>query len=242
MREVRRSAWYGLALLAGVLLCTPKAVALIPESPNYKLDESSIGTGNPLQQSSNNYNLKGGTGTLGTGNASSSNFQIDAGANTSAEPVLAFAVNSSTTNLGVFSPTTAATATASFSVKDYTSYGYTVQLVGKPPSNGPHTIPALATSELSQTGTEQFGINLVANTSPTSVGANPDNGQFGFGSIEPDYNTPNYYRYVSGDVIARSNKSSGITNYTITYVVNVAGLTPGGKYTSNQTLVVLGTY
>ena len=39
-----------------------------------------------------------------------------------------------------------------------------------------------------------------------------------------------------------AGKSSGITNYTITYLLNVAGLTPGGEYRSDQTLVVLGTY
>lgn len=230
------------AFFACLLSITPVAYAETLQSTNYKLDESSIGTSSPIGQASTNYNLSSGVGDIGVGNAASANFQINAGSKTSADPVLAFAVTSVATNFGVFSPTSPSTSTATFSVKDYTSYGYTVQIVGNPPSNGTHTITPLAAAGQSQAGSEQFGINLVANTQPASVGANPDNGAFGFGSVDNNYNTPNYYRYVSGDTIAKATKSSGITNYTLTYLVNVAGLTPGGQYKSNQTLIVLGSY
>lgn len=100
----------------------------------------------------------------------------------------------------------------------------------------------MATNDSSHPGTEQFGINLVANTSPASFGANPNNGDFGFGSVAENYNVANQFRYVSGDTIAKAEKSSGETTYTISYLVNVTGLTPGGSYASNQTLVVTGTY
>jgi hypothetical protein len=221
---------------------TPGAYAETLQSTNYQLDESSIGTSSPLGQASSSYNLSSGVGDIGVGNAASANFQIEAGSKTTADPALSFSVNSASANFGIFSPTLASTATATFSVKGYLSYGYTVQIVGTPPSNGTHTISPLATAGTSQTGTEQFGINLVANTQPASVGANPDNGAFGFGSVMPDYNVSNNYRYVSGDVIAKADKSSGVTNYTLTYLVNVAGLTPGGQYKSNQTLIVLGSF
>lgn len=52
----------------------------------------------------------------------------------------------------------------------------------------------------SQTGLEQYGINLVANTQPVSLG-NPDNGQFGFGSVANNYAVPNKYFYQDGDTI-----------------------------------------
>jgi hypothetical protein len=103
-------------------------------------------------------------------------------------------------------------------------------------------IDPLTTASTSQTGVEQFGVNLVANTLPVSVGANPNNGQFGFGEAATNYNTSNSYRYVSGEAIAKAPKSSGLTTYTLSYLVNVDSLTPGGQYTSNQTLVVTGTY
>lgn len=100
----------------------------------------------------------------------------------------------------------------------------------------------MATNGPSVVGTSQFGINLVANTLPISIGANPDNGSFGFGLASTNYNTPNQYRYISGETIAQAPKSSGVTVYTITYLVNVPALTPGGQYISDQTLIVTGTY
>ena len=89
---------------------------------------------------------------------------------------------------------------------------------------------------------ESFGINLVANTSPMSIGANPDQGQFGQGVAHPDYATPNKYHYNSGDIIASAPKSSGLTKFTVSYRVNVAPLTKGGAYQTHQTIIVIGTY
>lgn len=229
-----------LTLLSAFFLFPITSQAL--KSNNFQIDESSIGTGGPLNQSSANYGLDSATGDIGVGNSASENFQIDAGSKTDPSPTLAFAVENTQTSFGVLSSGTTATAIANFSVLNYSSHGYTVQVFGKTPTNNTHSIKNLENTELSQPGTEQFGLNLVANTQPSSIGANPDNGLFGFGSITDDYNVPNYYKYSEGDVIARAGKSSGITNYTITYIMNVAGLTPGGEYRSDQLLVVLGTY
>ena len=212
------------------------------KSNNFQFDETSIGTSGPLNQSSANYGLSGATGDMGVGNSASGNYQIDAGSKTDPDPVLAFAVENTEASFGVLSSSVTATAIAKFSVLNYSSHGYTIQIFGKSPTNDSHSIKSLENTEMSQAGTEQFGINLVANTQPTSVGSNPDNGLFGFGSITDDYKIPNYYKYNEGDIIAMAGKSSGITNYTITYLLNVAGLTPGGEYRSDQTLIVLGTY
>ena len=212
------------------------------KSNNFKFDESSVGTSGLINSNSTNYGITEATGDLGVGTSASGNYQLQAGSKTNPDPVLAFAINSAAPNFGVLSASTPSTTTATFSVMNYTSYGYTVQVIGTPPTNGAHTIPALAIPTASQVGSEQFGINLVANTNPASFGANPDNGQFGFGSVVGDYSTPNKFSYTAGDTIAQSPKSSGVTNYTISYLVNVAGMTPGGVYQSNQTLVVLATF
>lgn len=97
-------------------------------------------------------------------------------------------------------------------------------------------------SGTSQPGIEQFGINLVANTSPVSFGANPDNGQFGFGSVTEDYNVANRFRYISGETIAKAEKSSGETKYNYQLSSKRYWLNASGTYLSNQTLVVTGTY
>lgn len=235
--------WTGLLMVgAGIVLLYGSTVHAELQSNNYRFDESTIGAGGLVQSSSANYQATDAVGDVTVGTAASANYQVQSGSKTSPDPTLSLAINTTTANFGTFSATSASTTTATFSVSNYTSYGYVVQTTGTSPRNGSSTIPALTTQTASQVGTKQFGINLVANTSPTSVGANPDHGQFGVGSAATEYATPNQYRFVSGDVIASSPSTSGLTTYTITYLVNVDSLTLGGQYTTNQTIVVTGTY
>jgi hypothetical protein len=103
----------------------------------------------------------------------------------------------------------------------------------------------LTSPTASVAGSEQFGINLVHNTSPASFGANPvqvPSSAFSFGAAAPGYNTPNQYKYVPGDTIAYSNSSSGETDYTISYIYNISVITPGGTYGFNDVLVATATF
>jgi hypothetical protein len=230
-------------MVAFCILTLPATVyAETPQSPNYRFDESTVGSGGLIQSNSANYQASSASGDLAIGNSASGNFQVESGSQTTHDPTLAFAINRADADFGSFSATSPTVATATFSVANYTAYGYVVQIVGTPPTNGNHVISPLTSAGSSQTGIEQFGVNLVANTLPVSVGANPNNGQFGFGEAAPNYNTSNSFRYVSGDTIAKAPKTSGLTTYTLSYLVNVGNLTPGGQYTSDQTLVVTGTY
>lgn len=240
----RLAGWAGLLLMVAfcVINLSATAYAEPPQSPNYRFDESTVGSGGLIQSNSANFQGSNASGDLTVGNSASENFQVESGSQTTNDPTLAFAINTADANFGSFSASNPTVATATFSVANYTAYGYVVQIVGTPPTNGTHVIDALPTATTSQTGVEQFGVNLVANTLPVSVGANPNNGQFGFGEAAPNYDTSNSYRYVSGDTIAKAPKSSGLTTYTLSYLVNVDSLTPGGQYTSDQTLIVTGTY
>jgi hypothetical protein len=240
----RLMGWVGVLLMVAYCMGNTSMIAhaLVPQSNNYRFDESTVGSGGLIQSNSANFQGSQASGDLTIGNSASENFQVESGSQTTNDPTLTFAINGADANFGNFSASNPTTTTASFSVTNYTAYGYVVQIVGSPPSNGAHVIDPLPTASASQTGVEQFGVNVVANTLPVSVGANPNNGQFGFGEAAPNYNTSNFYRYVSGDTIAKAPKSSGLTTYTLSYLVNVDSLTPGGQYTSNQTLVVTGTY
>lgn len=212
------------------------------KSTTYTLKEGAIGSGSLNQSASSTYRITDATGDIGIGTSNSSTYNLTAGSKTTPDPTLSFSITNSGSNFPSFSASSASMTTATFSVLNYTSYGYVVQIAGNAPTNGTKVIPGLATNSDSQPGTEQFGLNLVANTVPSSIGANPDNGGYGFGQADPNYAIPNKYRFVSGDTIARAPKSSGVTNYTISYLVNVAGLTPGGQYQTNLTLIVVGTY
>lgn len=231
-------------LVAGlclVVLGLPTAGAL-SSSSNYRLEEDSIGTSGLLNSESSSYRISEATGDIGVGRSNSSNFQVEAGTITTPDPALSFSVDVTGTDFGNFSPTSTEATTLTFTVKNYTTYGYIVQIYGAPPTYGSHTIEPMTTTGTSQPGIEQFGINLVANTSPANIGANLDNGDFGQGSVEADYNTPNNYRYVSGETIASASSDSGVTTYTVTFIANVSPLTPGGNYRINQTLIATGTY
>jgi hypothetical protein len=236
--------WGSILLLATYYSCLAPSLSYADtlSSSNYKFTETTLGSGGLIQSSSANYQGRDSIGDLAVGNSASSNYQVNAGHTTTNDPALSFTIPDGAITFGNFSASSATTTTATFTVSNYTSYGYIVQIVGTPPSNGSTTLTPLSTNSSSIAGTSQFGINLVANTSPNSVGANPDNGQFGFGAAAANYNTPNSYRYVSGETIAQAPKSSGLTTYTITYLVNVPGLIRGGQYTSNQTLIITGTY
>ncbi|MEJ0073194.1 MAG: hypothetical protein WDN27_03910 [Candidatus Saccharibacteria bacterium] len=217
----------------------------IPSSSNYSLPESYVGPGGAESSSSNNFTSTGTTGDLGVGNSNSANYNTQSGFNTTADPRLTLIINTSTANFGALSTTVASTATSTFSVLNYTSYGYGVYTIGAPPSMGSHALTGMPSTTASQVGTEQFGINLKANTSPITFGANPvqvPSGSFSSGAATSGYNSANNFRYVSGEQIAGAAKSSGETDYTISYIINTSITTPGGTYTGAQSLVVIGTY
>lgn len=241
---VKSLAGFSLITIALVLSYIYTPVLADPlSSPHFQFQETSLGGTGLYGSSSANYQSLQAGSILGLGTSSSADFQLNGGNITTNDPALAFSVDTSNLSFSApFSPTGAVTATATFEVADYTSYGYTVQIAGTPPTHASHTITALSSGTSSLAGVEQFGINLVANTAPVSLGANPDHGQFGFGSAATNYDTPNTYRFVSGDTIALAPQSSGITIYTISYIVNVSSVTPAGQYVSAQTLICTGNY
>lgn len=69
----------------------------------------------------------------------------------------------------------------------------------------------------------------------------PDN-TFSYGVAETGYNTPNQYKYAKGDVIASSSKSSGVTQYTVSYIYNISSSTPAGQYVFNHVIIATSTY
>jgi hypothetical protein len=237
-----------LTLVACILLLygtTGLAAAQTPTSTNYSLPESYIGPGGSVDSSSPNYRGSDTIGDTATGNASSSSFSAQDGFNTASEPRLAVAIGSSSVNFGGFSTSVTSTGTATFNVLNYTTNGYGVYIVGAPPKTGSYTLAGMSSTGTSAIGTEQFGINLRANTAPATFGSDPvqiPSGSFSFGSVSTGYNTVNNFRYIAGEKIAEATKNSGETDYTISYIVNTATTTAGGQYSASQGLVVVGTY
>lgn len=226
----------------------PLATAQQSSSTNYQVNEVFFGTGGELNACSSNYCSKQSAGEMTAGNTASTNYQAQGGFNTDREPYLEFIVTNTNTDLGVLSVGSTARTTATFSVKTYLAGGYVVTTESDPPQSPypiPHYFATPSTPAAPAVGTEQFGINLVANTVPTAFGANPQqypDNTFSFGTVANGYNTANLFKYVKGDTVARSTKSTGETNYTVSYIYNISNVTPEGTYSFNHVLVATSTY
>ena len=242
-----RTSLIGLILGVLMLPITIARVQAAPTyvSPSYGVDEVFFGAGGVNDASSASYRARASLGDTGVGNSSSSLYQIYGGFTTTEVPFLEFVVNNTTVDLGVVSIDSASTGSATFTIKAYLSGGYVVATVSDAPKNGSYTLTNMATAATSAPGTEQFGINLRANTAPTTIGADPvqlPDASFSFGQVSAGYNTPNQYKYVKNDVIAYSDKSSGITEFTMTYLMNINETTPAGLYAMQHNLVATATY
>ncbi|HZP55508.1 MAG TPA: hypothetical protein VFB03_01925, partial [Candidatus Saccharimonadales bacterium] len=164
-------------------------------------------------------------------------------------PFLEMQIDSTSVDLGHLSTSSTATGSANFHVRAYLDSGFTVLTMSNPPSiPAGYSLANMSSQGTAVTGTEQFGMNLVANTSPASCGGNPSpqpDSTFAFGQAAPGYDTANQYKYVKGDVIANTisgKKGWGRTNFTICYIANIKPLTPAGVYTMVHDLVAVPTY
>jgi len=165
---------------------------------------------------------------------------------------LEFHIDTTTVDLGNLDSLATKTGNADFHVRAYINSGYTVQTVSQPPKytsgTQSHTLSPMTTLGTSTIGTEQFGINLKHNTSPANFGSDPSpqpDGTYATGVAATGYDTANQFKYNVGDIIAQTPPGSsgwGQTNFTISYIANVAALTPAGDYTMIHDLVVVATY
>ncbi len=235
-----------MVLTVVTILAQPVLVfACQSSSSSYCVNESSFGSGGELNACSTSFCSKQSAGEIGAGKTSSNGFQAQGGFNTDRQPYLEFTVSNTNVDLGELTATTTKTATASFNVKSYLSHGYVVVNASDPPTNSSYIMQPINIPAGSSVGTEQFGINLVANTSPVTFGSNPvklpDN-SFSYGQVSADYATPNFFKYLKGETVAFSTLSTSDTQYTVSYLFNVSHVTPGGVYTLHHVLVATATY
>ena len=235
-----------VSVMVLVVSCSSPTFAFQSSSANYGVDEAFFGTGGELDSSSANYRAKQAAGELTVGNSASANYQFNGGFNTTDTPLLELAVNGGTYDLGILDYGNTSSVQASFTVRNYLSSGYVVLLNGKSPSlaDGSHTLAPMSVLANSQTGTEQFGVNVVANTVP-AVGANPSqvpDSTFSFGTAVAGYDTPNMFKFADGDTIAMSPKSSGQTNYALSIIANISRSTPAGQYGGHLNVQVVPTF
>jgi len=244
-----------LAFMVSLGFVGTAAATQTSNSSHYSVTETQFGSGSGLQNCSASYCAKTSTGDTAVGSAGSDSYSAQLGSNTTSEPLVEVTVGGGSQNLGILDSDTTGTTTMLVKVRDYLTNGYVLQIAGAPPSQGSHTLTTLTTPSTSQPGTEQFGINLAANSTP-SIGANPvqvPSGSVSFGQVisgddtlqgtnpnsdEGYFDAADLFMYKDGDIVARSTTSSGETDYTVSMILNVSNVTPGGHYVGTYSAVV----
>lgn len=231
--------------ILSVLSYTPVAYSAQSNSSNYGVSEVNFISGGVLRGCSAAYCAKQTTGETAVGTTSSTTYQARGGANTEREPTLEMSVSSTGINLGILDSASTKFGSTTFSVRTFPAYGYNVIVDGVTPRNASgHLLVPLSSGGTSQVGSEQFGINLRANTVPV-IGSEPSqfpDNTFAFGAAATGYATANNFKYVNGDVIAQSPKGTGRTDYTLSAIANISTDTPGGAYAGKLSIIAVPTF
>lgn len=242
----KRRLWRrGTIALFAVLLAIAGFDATVQaqsSSNNFQMTEMEIGGSSSQESCSESYCSHVSIGDVGsTSTLSTAEF----GTIDSTEPVLEVIIEAGSSNLGILNTQTTATKTSVVKIRNnLAGGGYVLQLRGDPPKFKNHILKTNVVPTMSTPGTEQFGINVAANTVP-SVGTAPVQipaGEQVFGVGADDYRTPNLFKYSSGSVVARGITETGRTDYTISMIINISSSTPAGHYSGDFEALVAPTY
>lgn len=243
-RQFMRQTLIGLLL---TVFPVSAAMAVTSSSENYQMTDGQFNSGMTLDSCSAEYCAQATIGDIVAGQGAGSvegSTTASFGTTFDENPLLEVIIEPGESDLGILTTERTATKTTNIKIRSYLSDGYTLQIVGEPPRYGDYQLRTTNTPEVSQPGTELFGINAVANTSP-SIGRDPvqiPSDEFSFGEVLAGYNLPNFFKFRSGDVIAQSLAESGQTEYTISMIVNVSGRTPAGHFAGDYAAVVVPYY
>jgi len=143
-------------------------------------------------------------------------------------------------DMGQLTPSTTLTAQSQMAVGTNASGGFAITANGTPLSAGTNVIDGLSTPSASVPGTNQFGINLVANTVP-DVGNDPE-GIWANAVPSTDYGIPDLYKFVPGDVVAFSPNVSLMKKFTVSYIINSSPELRAGIYTTTISYIASGRF
>lgn len=143
-------------------------------------------------------------------------------------------------DMGTLSPADTLTATSQMAAGTNASGGYVITANGTTMQAGTNVIDALGSPTVSAPGNSQFGLNLVANSTP-GIGADPD-GAFANAVPAPNYSNPNEFMFHDGDAVASAPNVSLVRRFTVSYIVNVPPDLRAGVYTTTITYVCSGRF
>ncbi len=150
----------------------------------------------------------------------------------------------------LFSPTDTATTTSQMAASTNAGFGYAITVNGETLTSGANTIDGMAALDVPITGIAQFGLNVVLNTitdaSLNPLGLDPAPAYDGVdltGQASTDYDTPDSFKFVTGETVADSDSSGTDAQiFTVSYIANVPGNQPAGTYTTTLTYICTPTF
>jgi hypothetical protein len=222
---------------ATTTLTAPSSSNTIPAGNIVIITYSSANAVNPSSAANYTINLNNGTGAGTASDSGTVTVPIITSSQVAVSATvpqsLTFSLGSNSVALGTLSVSTVATGSHTMTLATNGTSGASVTVSGTTLTSGANTILACATGCTTLPGTAQFGLNLAANTSP-SVGAAPT-GSAPIGTVATNYGTVNSFRFVSGETVATAATPVNTTTYTVSYLANIAGVTPAGSYTTSLT-------
>ncbi len=240
MQTRRLWSFVGLALVAALLVVSSWVSGRVlaqSSSDNYQMVESQFGNASSNESCSSEYCA---SVSIGNDTGGSSAVAPEFGEANYSEPLLEMIVIPGESNLGDLTTETTGSKIMQVQIRNYLTGGYRLQILGDAPKYGTRKLFTPTTPTDSRPGTEQFGINLVANTTP-SKGANPTvqpGGGDATSLVLSDYKIQNKFMYISGQTVAETTTNTGGADYTVTMIVNISNSTPAGKYNSDFAAVL----
>jgi hypothetical protein len=132
------------------------------------------------------------------------------------------------------------TGTSAMTVSTNASSGYSVNYTGGTLTSGTDTIVPMAAQAASVINSKQFGINLMANTTP-AVSTNTTG--VGTGTPAAGYEIQDQFKFnTSGDIVASALVATNDNVYTTSYIVNMDGETAAGAYSTVLTYIATGNF
>ncbi|HSX47975.1 MAG TPA: hypothetical protein VLF41_00490 [Candidatus Nanoarchaeia archaeon] len=172
----------------------------------------------------------------------------------SASPACPSNITSNTVDFGTLSVNTVKTGNSFVECSSNATNGYQITYSGATLTQGIRTIAAAgSTAVASSPGSEQFGFNAVANTTP-AIGANPTGtapiGRAISAADGGQYATPDSFAFDTASVttpvaFADSGNPATPTNktiWTLSWIANIAGITAAGDYTTTITFVATANF
>ncbi len=158
----------------------------------------------------------------------------------SVDETLTFTLATATAALGTLSTSATGKNTSVMTVATNAATGYSVSYSGSTLTSGSNTIAAMTSGGASVTNSQQFGINLMNNSTPAIGSAKTGTGS---GVPATGYDTINQFKFnPAGDVIATASLPTNDNVFTTSYIANIDGATAAGAYSTILTYVATANF